>query len=71
MKIEEVLLPIKDKSGEAINKLIKFGLIDKNMQLSKFGEDVLENNRKNKKIFVDKEYENFYPSTYLGFHREI
>ena len=70
-KIEEVLLPIKDKSGEAINKLIKFGLINKNMKLSKFGEDVLENNRKNKKIFVDKEYENFYPASYLGFHREI
>ncbi|TMO04462.1 hypothetical protein CWB60_16205 [Pseudoalteromonas sp. S327] len=70
-KIEEVLLPIQKKSNDAINNLIIFGLIYDDMKLSRFGEDVLENNRKHRKIFVDKEYENFYPSSYLGFHREV
>ena len=70
-RINELLIPIKGKSKSAIEVLIQYGLIDENMNLSKFGKDVLESNRKKKKKFVDKKYENFYPSSYLGFHRAI
>jgi len=70
-KVEEILLPIKDRSEDVINKLIEFGLVDEGMNLSRFGMDVLEKNRKRKNVFVDKDYENFYPSRFLGFHREV
>ncbi|EOW9141025.1 TPA: hypothetical protein NKP35_004722 [Vibrio parahaemolyticus] len=70
-KIDEILIPVKDKSDQAIETLIQYGLLNDNMKLTIFGKDVLESNRKKNKKFVDKEYENFYPSSYLGFRREI
>ncbi|MBF4442939.1 hypothetical protein, partial [Vibrio anguillarum] len=70
-KINEILIPVQDRAEQAIKKLIQYGLLNDDMRLTMFGKDVLESNRKKHKKFVDKEYENFYPSSYLGFCREI
>ncbi|WP_214659612.1 hypothetical protein, partial [Vibrio anguillarum] len=70
-KINEILIPVQDRAEQAIKKLIQYGLLNDDMRLTMFGKDVLESNRKKHKKFVDKEYENFYPSSYLEFCREI
>lgn len=70
-RISEILIPIGDESEVAINTLTKHGLIDEDMNLSIFGRDVLERNRRKKNEFVDKDYEDYYPSTYLGLLRDI
>lgn len=71
-KISEILIPIQSESNLAIETLVENELIDENMKLSVFGRDVLERNRQKKKNeFVDKKYADYYPSAFLGFHREI
>jgi len=70
-KIDEILLPIEAQANEAINKLVSFGLLDAEMNVSIFGRDVLEKNKRKKLEFIDKKYEDYYPSSYLGFLRDI
>ncbi|EKS6399140.1 hypothetical protein NM886_004851, partial [Enterobacter hormaechei] len=70
-KVKSVFAPINTEFDSAVSILTQYGLIDKNFCLTIFGKDVLRSNKKQSKIYVDKEYENYYPSSYLGILREI
>lgn len=70
-KVKSVFAPINTEFNSAVSILTQYGLIDKNFCLTIFGKDVLRSNKKQRKIYVDKEYENYYPSSYLGILREI
>lgn len=71
-KIYELLSPIQSEVKTKIESLIKNELISKGMKITQFGNDVLlKNKKKNKYGFVDKEYEDFYPSSFLGLLRDV
>lgn len=70
-KVKGVFAPINKEFTIAVNTLMRNGLIDENFCLTVFGKDVLKANKKEKKIFLDKEYEDYYPTKYLGIPRDI
>jgi hypothetical protein len=54
-------------------ELEKYGLIDAEKNVTRFGKDVIQRGGKSKSIYKGKVSKdvNFYPATFLGFQREV
>tara|TARA_R110001592_G_scaffold361501_1_gene672314 strand:+ start:7297 stop:8499 length:1203 start_codon:yes stop_codon:yes gene_type:complete len=72
-KIRAVMVKSADEFTTLVNELTDYGLLNQYCEVTKFGKDVLSraNKFKSKKEVVKKSYQNFYPKSFLGFHREV
>lgn len=68
------LIVLSDSEFQAsLLELEKYGLIDSEKNVTRFGNDVIRRGGKSKSIYKGKVSEdvNFYPATFLGFQREV
>ncbi|WIO73868.1 hypothetical protein QP938_11270 [Porticoccaceae bacterium LTM1] len=71
--VREVMVMPESKIEELFDELKLYGLIDEVFNVTRFGKDVLVRGSKlkSKRIKGKREYNNFYPATFLGFQREV
>ncbi len=70
-KINSILLLTSDELCVLINELYEGGAIDQQNKITRFGYDIINRLAKpTKKSKLEVEVSNFYPSSFLGFHRE-
>uniref|UniRef100_C6E133 Uncharacterized protein n=1 Tax=Geobacter sp. (strain M21) TaxID=443144 RepID=C6E133_GEOSM len=71
-KIKNILMMTEVEFSTEFKKLVEFQLCDNTGQVTSFGKDVLKRNKRIKyKKSLEKQYEIYYPSTFMGLQREV
>lgn len=71
-KIQNMQVLTDEEISHQLNDLLKYGLIDHNRAVTRFGKEVLARTKKRARTEFEVPGENykFYPQSFLGFHRE-
>nr|WP_156887691.1 hypothetical protein [Desulfotignum balticum] len=69
--IKSILILGEDEFAQKLQKLLKYGLIDPDNNVTTFGVDILNRGRKPKakELTIGTEYINHFPKTFMGFQR--
>lgn len=72
-KIKSIMIMSDNEFDIVIKQLLKYGLINDEYQVTRFGKDILKRGEKfkHKNVKVEEDYINYYPNSFLGFQRDI
>ena len=71
-KVQNVHVYTDEEMAGQLDELLKYGLIDRSYEVTRFGKEVLVRAKKRvrDKAEVPGEDYMFYPQSFMGFHRE-
>jgi hypothetical protein len=72
-RLRTVMVMDRKKFDSCLEKLLELGLIDDTCSVTRFGHDVLQRGGRKKRFthVVPDSYSNYYPSSFLGFQRDV